>query len=155
MVNSSYNIIAADIGTTTQRASYFTTIYILCSGVVPMFLAPLSNLYGRRLLYLVTVPIGIAANIGSAFASTYGGIVVGRAFNGIGMSFCVTGGAAVIADMFPMGERGLWLGFYALSVCACPLFLSLLFLILPQLMDLTLHRSLEAQVIHSSGCSPN
>jgi MFS family permease len=80
--------------------------------------------------------IAIAANIGSGFAPTYPGQIVTRCFAGVGASVVLSiGGATVryilsrwtmefpgsfrpaqICDMFFQGERGRFIGFYALAI---------------------------------------
>jgi predicted MFS family arabinose efflux permease len=53
MINPAYILLAADLGVTVTKASYLTTVYILFSGVTPMFLVPFANVYGRKNLYMV------------------------------------------------------------------------------------------------------
>ena len=116
LVNPAYTAMAADLGVSVQEASYSLTTFILFSGVTPMFVVPLTNIYGRRIHYLTFTLLAIVSNIGSGAASTYGGLITGRVFNGIGSSIPVGLGAATICDMFTQGERGLPLGFFALLV---------------------------------------
>jgi MFS family permease len=56
----------------------------------------------------------------SAGAPTYGGVITGRVFNGIGASVPLGLGAAVICDLFTQGERGLFMGIYTVSVSNGP-----------------------------------
>jgi MFS family permease len=53
MINPSYILLAADLGVTVTKASYLTTVFILFSGIMPMFLVPVANVYGRKSLYMV------------------------------------------------------------------------------------------------------
>ena len=120
MVNPDFVVVAKDLNVTVQQASYITTVYILFTGVTPMFLAPLANIYGRRILYIVFTLIAILANIGSALGTTYGGVMVGRVFNGIGASVPLGFGAATICDLFEQSVRGKYMGFYALCLTNAP-----------------------------------
>ena len=120
LINPAYVNMSADLKITVQQASYCTTVYILFSGVTPMFIAPLANLYGRRVLYVTFTLVAIAANVGSGAAASYGGVITGRVFNGIGSSIPVGFGAATVCDLFTQGERGLALGFYALLITNAP-----------------------------------
>lgn len=77
-----------------------------------MFVVPYSNVYGRRILFIIFTLITVASQIGSGAAASYGGLIVGRVFTGVGSGIPLGIGAAVICDMFTQGERGVYLGLY-------------------------------------------
>jgi len=60
------------MGVSVTVASYSTTIAIVVAGVAPLIYSPISNLYGRRPVYIITTAIGIAANAGCAVAKSWG-----------------------------------------------------------------------------------
>jgi MFS family permease len=66
----------------------------------------LSNVYGRRPLFVIVSILGIAGHVASGAAKSWGGILVARAFMGIGTSAGSGIGFAVVADMYFMHERG-------------------------------------------------
>src|ERR1700743_1513090 len=53
LINPAFVVIAEDLHISVEQASYCTTVVILFMGVMPMFVVPFSNVYGRRILYLV------------------------------------------------------------------------------------------------------
>jgi MFS family permease len=53
MVPPTFGTLAQKFGVTSQQASYFTTVYILFTGFVPLIVTPFVNIYGRRPAYLV------------------------------------------------------------------------------------------------------
>ena len=57
MVPPTFGTLAKKFGVTTQQASYFTTVYILFTGIVPLLVTPFVNIYGRRPAYLVGHPM--------------------------------------------------------------------------------------------------
>lgn len=116
LINPAYVVMSKSLHITVEQASYCTTVYILFSGIFPMFVVPFSNVYGRRILYLLFTTIAVASQIGSGAASTYGGVITGRVFYGIGGGIPLGIGAATICDLFSQGERGLYLGIYTLCV---------------------------------------
>ena len=120
IVNPTFNIIAEDLNVSVTRASYLTTVWILFGGVAPLLFVPLANVYGRRPLYVLGTLIACLSNIGAATASSYGGLMTGRVFNGIASSIALGFGAAVICDLFTQGERGLWIGIYTVSTTNGP-----------------------------------
>lgn len=88
------------------EASYQTTVPIVFAGVLPLIWSPLANVYGRRPIFVFVSVIGIAAHAASGAAPTWGGILAARAFVSIGTSAGMGIGAAVVADMYFMHERG-------------------------------------------------
>jgi MFS family permease len=95
------------MGVTVTTASYSTTIAIVFAGVAPLFYAPLSNLYGRRPVYLLSTAIGTVANAGCATCNSWGPLLLARACVGIGTSVGMGVGASVVADLYFMHQRGL------------------------------------------------
>jgi MFS family permease len=97
----------------TKEISYELTVYIIFAGVGPLFIAPLSNVYGRRPVYLAGNLLAGVCNLIAGNCSTWTGILVTRVFTGIGSGSTVAIGAATICDMYFMHERGLYMGIYA------------------------------------------
>ena len=95
------------MGVSVTVASYSTTIAIVVAGVAPLIYSPISNLYGRRPVYIITTAIGIAANAGCAVAKSWGPLLVARVCVGIGTSVGMGIGASVVSDMYFMHQRGL------------------------------------------------
>jgi MFS family permease len=113
LLNPAFVAVATDLHVTVEEASYTTTVFILFTGVFPLFLTPFANVYGRRVLYLIFTIVAVAGYIGSAASSSWGGVMAGRVFSGIGSSVSLGLGAATICDLFVQGERGLPMGIYA------------------------------------------
>jgi MFS family permease len=86
MKNSAFGPLSKAYGISVTEASYSTTIAIVMAGIAPLVYSPISNLYGRRPVYIFSTAIGIAACAGSAVAQTWGTLMVSRIFVGIGTS---------------------------------------------------------------------
>lgn len=91
------------------------SIYLLGYVVGPMFLAPLSEIYGRR-------PVLTAANIffclwqiGCALAPNITALIIFRFFCGVGGSGCLTLGGGLISDIFRVEERGFAMGIWTIG----------------------------------------
>ena len=119
-LNPSFILVAKDLHVTVEQASYTTTVFILFTGVFPLLITPFANIYGRRPLYIIFTVVAIAGFVGSAGARTWGGVLTGRVFAGIGCSIPLGIGAATICDLFFQGERGLPMGIYAWAVTNGP-----------------------------------
>lgn len=116
VINSAYANLAKDLHITVVQASYQTTIAIVFAGVSPLLWSPISNVYGRRPIFICVSAIGIIAQCASASAKTWGGILAARAFVGVGTSAGMGIGAACVADMFFMHDRGRYMGVYTVFV---------------------------------------
>ncbi|OHW99109.1 fluconazole resistance protein [Colletotrichum incanum] len=75
-----------------------------CCG--PLIIAPLSEVYGRHVLYNICGGLFLIFNIACSLAPDSGSMIVFRMFAGIGGSAPLTLGAGSIADIFPREERG-------------------------------------------------
>lgn len=91
------------------------SIYLLGYVVGPMFLAPFSEIYGRR-------PVLTCANIffcfwqiGCALAPNIEALIIFRFFSGVGGSGCLTLGAGLISDIFRPEERGFAMGMWTVG----------------------------------------
>ena len=120
LINPAFVAMSKDLHVTVEQASYCTTVFILFGGVLSMFIVPFANVYGRRIVYVIFILIAAAGQFGSAGAASYGGVITGRVFNGIGGSVPLGIGAATICDLFTQGERGLYMGIYTLSITNGP-----------------------------------
>jgi multidrug resistance protein len=90
--------------------SWIFSIYVLFNLVGVTFLAKLSDLFGRRNIYILSVAIFA---LGSAIVSLSDDITVlliGRAVQGFGASGIFPVASAVIGDIYPPEKRGRTLG---------------------------------------------
>jgi MFS family permease len=105
-----------EFGNTNEIVGAMTvSIYLLGYVVGPLFLAPLSEIYGRRPVLTATNIFFLGWQIGCALAPNIESLIVFRFFSGIGGAGCLTLGAGVIADVFRTDERGFAVGIYTLG----------------------------------------
>ncbi|KAK7472311.1 hypothetical protein VKT23_000431 [Stygiomarasmius scandens] len=95
---------------------YQSTIAIGTSSIGPLLFTPLANIYGRRPVYLLSVLAGFVSAVGSAFAKTYGTLIVARAINGFGLSAAIALGAGTVTDLFFVHQRGKAMGVFTLML---------------------------------------
>ncbi|RAL09762.1 MFS transporter [Aspergillus homomorphus CBS 101889] len=86
--------------------SFSVTIFLLGFVFGPLLLAPLSEIYGRRVVLSAANWFFVVWQVGCARAPNMTTLIVSRFFTGVGGSGCVTLGAGVIADLFPTEMRG-------------------------------------------------
>ncbi|TQN72982.1 MFS transporter prlG [Colletotrichum shisoi] len=82
------------------------SIYLLGYAVGPLFLAPLSEMYGRRPVLNAANAFFCACLAGCALAPSLASLIAFRFLTGVGGSGCLAIGGGVIADLFPVAERG-------------------------------------------------
>ncbi|KAL8358770.1 hypothetical protein RB598_003151 [Gaeumannomyces tritici] len=91
--------------TNTELAAFVVSIYVLGFAFGPLLLAPLSEIYGRTILYHICNLGFIAFVIGCALAPTLEALIVFRFFSGLFGSCPITNGGGTIADMIPQEKR--------------------------------------------------
>jgi hypothetical protein len=64
----------------------------------PLIWSSFSDIYGRRIIFIIGTITALVATIGAAVASTYGGYMAARFFQGFGVSPAATVGMAVINE---------------------------------------------------------
>ena len=84
-----------------------TSVYLLGYTFGPLVIAPLSEIYGRAIVYNVCNTIFLIFTIACAVSNNLSALIVFRFFAGVGASCPVTLGAGTIADMVPKERRGL------------------------------------------------
>ena len=80
-----------------------------------MFWAPLSELYGRQVLFLITYAVVTAFNAGAAGSQNIQTLIILRFFAGAFGSSPLTNAGGVIADLFPASQRGLAMSIFAVA----------------------------------------
>jgi EmrB/QacA subfamily drug resistance transporter len=90
--------------------SWIFSIYVLFNLVGISFFAKLSDLYGRRSIYMITLAIFGTGSIVVSFASNLDILLIGRAIQGFGASGIFPVASAVVGDQFPPEKRGRVLG---------------------------------------------
>jgi MFS family permease len=76
--------VAREFHVSEEVALLSVTLFVLGFGIGPMFFAPLSELYGRRIMYVSTLFIGIIFIIPCAVSKNIATLLVTRAIDGIG-----------------------------------------------------------------------
>jgi EmrB/QacA subfamily drug resistance transporter len=90
--------------------SWIFSIYVLFNLVGVSFLAKLSDLFGRRNIYIFSVAVFAFGSLIVAMADDITFLLIGRAVQGFGASGIFPVASAVIGDIFPPEKRGRTLG---------------------------------------------
>lgn len=93
-----------------RSLSWIFSIYVLFNLVGVSFLAKLSDLYGRRNIYIFSVAVFALGSLIVAMANDITFLLIGRAIQGFGSSGIFPVASAVIGDIYPPEKRGRTLG---------------------------------------------
>lgn len=92
--------------TSETLAAMPVSIFLLGYAVGPLFLSPLSEIYGRNIIMLGSNLFFCLWLIGCALAPSINTLIFFRFMCGVGGSACQTVGGAIISDLFEISERG-------------------------------------------------
>jgi EmrB/QacA subfamily drug resistance transporter len=93
-----------------QQLSWVVTAYLLASTVTVPLYGKLSDLYGRRRLFVVAISIFLVGSLLCGVAQSMGQLVACRALQGIGAGGLLPLAQAAIGDLFSPRERGKYQG---------------------------------------------
>ncbi|KAL8712185.1 MAG: hypothetical protein Q9220_003619 [cf. Caloplaca sp. 1 TL-2023] len=114
--------IADDLDSTPQVVIGATTGFVVFLGIGPLILAPLSETFGRRKLYLVCFSIFAVLQIPTALSPNVATLIAIRAISGFFGSVGIANGGGTISDMFRPSERAGIFGWYLLGPLLGPTF---------------------------------
>ncbi|GHO86437.1 MDR family MFS transporter [Dictyobacter formicarum] len=93
-----------------DRYTWVTTAYMLTSTVMVPIYGKLSDLFGRKSIFLIGVSIFLFGSALSGAAQTMNQLIAFRAIQGLGAAALLPIAIAVVGDLFTPRERGKWQG---------------------------------------------
>lgn len=115
MVAPALGSIAAQFHVTNESESQLVlSIFILAYAIGPLFLGPLSEIYGRVIVLQLANAFYFVFNLACGFAQTSGQMIAFRFLSGLGGSAPLSIGGGVIGDAWLAHERGRAVSVYSL-----------------------------------------
>ncbi|KAI9880870.1 MAG: MFS siderochrome iron transporter 1 [Pleopsidium flavum] len=105
--------IIEQFGASQEVVTLGVSLFVLGFAIGPLLWAPLSELYGRQILFFGTYGVLTAFNAGAAGSQNIQTLIILRFFAGAFGSSPLTNAGGVIADMFPASQRGLAMSVFA------------------------------------------
>ncbi|HEU5227636.1 MAG TPA: MDR family MFS transporter [Ktedonobacteraceae bacterium] len=93
-----------------DRYTWVATAYLLTSTVTVPIYGKLSDLIGRKPIFLFGVVVFLIGSAASGAAQTMDQLIIFRAFQGLGAGALMPIAIAIIGDLFTPRERGKWQG---------------------------------------------
>ena len=139
VVGTAMRTIADDLKGLEQQA-WVTTAYLITSTIATPIYGKLSDIFGRRRLFIIAISIFIFGSAISGFAATMPQLAAFRAVQGLGAGGLFSLAITVLADIVPPRERaryqGMFLAVFGSSSVLGPL-VGGLFAGIPQILGIT------------------
>ena len=101
--------IAADLDGMSIYA-WSVSIAGLMGAFVTLIFGKLSDMYGRRIMLLISISFALAGSILSVLSTTFVFFIIATAIGSVGIGAMMPLVFAVVGDMFPPVERSKWVG---------------------------------------------
>ena len=98
-----------------ESFAWVGTAYIVTSAIATPLLGKLSDLYGRRRIFQITMTIFLIGSFLCGAAGSMGELIAARAFQGLGGGGIQALSFAVIGDIIPPRDRGRYIGYFTLA----------------------------------------
>lgn len=93
-----------------ELISWIVSAYLLASTATVITYGKLSDVYGRKKLFILGIGIFLLGSVLSGLSQNIVQLIVFRAIQGIGGGAIMANAMAIIGDLFPPAERGKWQG---------------------------------------------
>lgn len=99
--------VAEEFNVSNEVALLSITLFVVGFGLGPLVFAPLSEVYGRKIIYVTTLFVAVVFVIPCAGAKNIETLLVSRAIDGIAFSAPITIIGGTLADLWRAEERGI------------------------------------------------
>ncbi|GIJ92651.1 hypothetical protein Asppvi_001929 [Aspergillus pseudoviridinutans] len=115
MYTMTYRQLTEEFHCSSLIATLGLTTYIFGLGIGPLFLAPLSELYGRRNIYIISFTLFLIWLVPCAVARNIQTMIIARFFNGLSGSAFLSVAGGTVGDLFNRQELAAPMMFYTAS----------------------------------------
>ncbi|KAL1913694.1 hypothetical protein Sste5344_000658 [Sporothrix stenoceras] len=98
--------LAKDFNVSSELINLTVTTYLILQGLAPSLWGPISDARGRRVAYIGTFCIFLAACIGLALSRNYATLIVLRGLQSAGSASTIAVGSGVVGDVSTRANRG-------------------------------------------------
>lgn len=107
--------IASDLGGDATDTFWAGTAYLLTQSVFQPFIVALSDVFGRRSFYLISLGFFTAGTILCCLSQNFNELLAGRAIQGVGGGGILTLGTVIVTDIVPLRQRPIYIGINQIS----------------------------------------
>lgn len=109
IVSTALPTIAGELGG-VDHMLWVSTAYMLASTIMMPLYGKFGDLFGRKYLFCGALVFFVAGSCVCGLVDSMGGLIAGRAVQGLGGGGLMVLSQAIIADIFPPAERGKYMG---------------------------------------------
>ncbi|KAK2873464.1 MFS siderochrome iron transporter 1, partial [Arthroderma sp. PD_2] len=114
MMAPAINTIAGELNMSATESTMALSVYLLATAFGPLFIGPLSEVYGRKSIFHITNVWFLVWNLTCGFANSKGLLIAARLLAGFGASAVYSLGYGVLSDVWSTEQRGRSLSLYLL-----------------------------------------
>jgi EmrB/QacA subfamily drug resistance transporter len=118
--NSSINIanpiLVRVFGIEMQQVQWVTTIFLLVVSSLMLLFGRIGDRIGGHKLYMTGLLIFCAGSLGCGLSGTFAMLVLARVLQALGAAMMMATGMGIVANTFPVEQRGMAMGFGILTV---------------------------------------
>jgi len=111
---------AGTLGASQDEATWVLTSYLVSSAIVLPISGWLSTRFGRKRFYMTCVALFTICSLLCGLAPTLPFLILARILQGIGGGGLAPSEQAILADTFPVEQRGQAFALYGMAVVAAP-----------------------------------
>ncbi len=111
IVGTSIRTIGDDLNGLSEQA-WVTTAYLIVSTIATPIYGKLSDIFGRRILFIIAISIFLAGSVASGFAESMFQLAAFRAIQGLGAGGLMALPLAIMGDMLAPRERAKYQGYF-------------------------------------------
>jgi multidrug resistance protein len=116
MVAPALTSIGKEFNVTSEiELSLLLSVFVLAYAVGPLFLGPLSEIYGRVIILQLSNLLYLFFNLGCGLSQTKAQLIIFRFLSGLGGSAPLAVGGGVLSDLFNAENRGRAISIYSLA----------------------------------------
>ena len=98
-----------------ESFAWVGTAYIVTSTIATPLLGKLSDLYGRRRIFQITMGVFVVGSLLCGASQSMGQLIAARAVQGVGGGGIQALAFAILGDILPPRERGRYIGYFTLA----------------------------------------
>jgi EmrB/QacA subfamily drug resistance transporter len=107
MINLALPTIGAEFGISEHDREWLVIMFFLSSVAFLVPMSRLSDLYGKRKMFIIGIVIVLIASVMSAFADSFSLLLFWRLVTGVGAASIASASISMIAQVYPRSQRGL------------------------------------------------
>ena len=116
IVNIAIPVMSENLNVGTAATTWVVTAYLIGFTAFIIFFGKLSDLVGKRRVFLSGLAVFTAASVLCSLPLSLFGLLVARVVQALGAGSCMATNFAIIAEVFPENERGRAFGFASVAV---------------------------------------